>query len=81
MEVPIYIAGALVTLAVGWVIVDGENMGKLEKLWLLFGFAGVWPIIWMLFIPVAIMGVIEHFTNPKNVLQCKHGKGNHRRGS
>lgn len=65
MEVLIYIAGALVTFAVILLIVDFENMGTAERIWMAFGFAGVWPIIWMLFIPVAIMGLIEHLKEGK----------------
>ena len=60
MEVLIYIAGALVTFAAVWPNTTGETIGTAERAWLSFGFAGVWPMIWMLFIPVAIMGLIEH---------------------
>ena len=68
MEVLIYIAGALVTFAVIWVVVDFENIGTFERVWLTFGLAGVWPIIWMLFIPAAVMGLIKYLTGPNSVL-------------
>lgn len=55
MEVFIYITFALVTFAVILLIVDFENIGTFERIWLAFGFAGFWPIVWMLFIPVAII--------------------------
>lgn len=77
MEVLIYIAGALVTFAVIWVVVDCKDMGTFERAWLIFGFAGVWPIIWMLFITAAVMGLIEYLTGSKTVLQCKHGNQTH----
>ena len=65
MEVLIYIAGALVTFAVILLVVDRGDIGIVEHAGLAFGFAGVWPMIWMLFIPVAVMGLIEHLREEK----------------
>lgn len=65
MEVLIYIAGALVTFAVILLVVDHGDMGTAERIWMAFGFGGVWPIIWMLCIPCAIMAAIEHYREGK----------------
>ncbi len=70
MEVLIYIAGALVTFAVILLIVDRGDIGIVEHAGLAFGFAGVWPIIWMLCIPCAIMAAIEHYKEGKT----SHGR-------
>jgi len=56
MEVLIYVVGALVTFLAVWV--NGEETGMADRFWISFGFAGVWPVIWMFFIPVVIAQLV-----------------------
>lgn len=58
MEVLIYIAGALVTFAVILLIVDRGDISLVDHVGLAFGFAGVWPIIWLFLFVAAIIWLV-----------------------
>lgn len=71
MEVLIYIVLALATFGTVCMAARGENITAWDRFFISFGFGFSWPVIWILFIPVAIMGFIEHLndsTNAENVL-------------
>ena len=58
MEVLIYIAFALITFPVIWVNGKSEHIGSVDRLIISFSLAAAWPIIWMLFIPCALIHVL-----------------------
>lgn len=60
MELLIYAVPASITFIAVWF--TSAHVERFDRLVISFGFAAFWPVVWMLFIPCAVGGLIEHLS-------------------